>query len=90
LPVTGFRDTVEDGLGLEQTVEVTNTGMVTADQHVVDAVVLTEGGMEQAFAGTGITHIQRITGGNDMLLDEVVLDQDVDALIRTGREYRRA
>src|SRR5665647_2455165 len=54
--------------------------MITTDQHVIDAIVLTEGCMEQAFARTGVTHIQRITSVNDVLFNEIVLDKNFDGL----------
>ena len=53
--------------------------MVTADQQVVDAVVLTEGGVQQGFAGTGIAHVQRIAGLDDVVFHEVLVDQGIDA-----------
>ena len=53
--------------------------MVTTDQQVVDAVVLTEGGVQQGFAGTGIAHVQRIAGLDDEVFHEVLVDQGVDA-----------
>ena len=88
--IAGYGDAIKDLLSLEQTVEIANTGMVTTDQHVVDAVVLTEGGMEESFARTGITHIQRITGADDVLFDEVFVDQDIDSLDHVQeQEYRR-
>jgi hypothetical protein len=43
------------------------------------AVVLAEGGMQQAFAGTGIAHIQRVAALDDVVFYEVVFHQGVNA-----------
>ena len=75
----GHRDLAEDFLGFEHAVEVAHTGVITADQQVVDAVVLAEGGVQQGFAGTGIAHVQRIAGLDDEVFHEVLVDQGVDA-----------
>ena len=56
-----FWNLIKNGLGIKKTVEVTDTGMVAADQHTVNTVVLAEGCMQQAFTGTGISHIKGVT-----------------------------
>jgi hypothetical protein len=63
----GGRDLVEDGLGFEHAVEVANAGVVAADDHLGAAVVLAEGGVQQALAGTGIAHIQRVAALDDVV-----------------------
>ena len=45
--ITGHGDAIKDILRLEETVEIADAGMVAADQHVVDPIVLAEGRMQQ-------------------------------------------
>ncbi len=71
-------DGIKNFLGFEQGVEVTNAGMVTTDDHLVNAVVLAEGGMKQGFTGTGISHVKGVTGINNVFRYKVTLDQGVD------------
>ena len=78
--LAGFRNAIEDFLRLEQAVEVADAGMVTTDNHLVDAVVLTEGGVEQGLARTGIAHVQRIAGAVHVFLDKIVIDQGFNGL----------
>ena len=52
--------------------------MIATDQHIVDAVVLTEGCMKKAFARSCITHIKRITGVDDVFFDKVFIDKDIN------------
>ena len=66
---------VEDGLSFEHTVEITDAGVVTADDHLGASVVLAEGSVKQAFARTGIPHIQRVTALDDVLFHKVIFDQ---------------
>ncbi len=53
--------------------------MIAADNHPVNAVVLPEGGMEQAFSRTGIAHIKWIPALDDILFVEVTVDKSIDA-----------
>jgi hypothetical protein len=53
--------------------------VVAADDHLGAAVVLAEGGVQQAFAGTGIAHIQRVAALDDVFFYEVVFHQGIDA-----------
>src|SRR6056297_2361843 len=77
--VFGHGDGIKDFLCFKQGVEVTNAGMVTTDDHSVNTVVLTEGGMQQGFTGTGISHVQGISGVNNMLGNKITFDQGVNA-----------
>ena len=54
--------------------------MVAADDLTVDAVVLTEGGVEQSFTGTSVTHIERVAGLDDEVFHKVLVNEGVDAL----------
>ena len=74
----GARNLIEDGLGFKHTVEVAHTGVVTADDHAGASVVLTEGGMEQAFSGARISHIQRVAALHHVILHKIVFHQHVD------------
>ena len=71
----GSGDLVEDFLGFEHAVEVAHTGVVAAHQLTVDTVVLAEGGVQQGFTRTSVTHVQRIAGLDHMLGHEVLLHQ---------------
>ena len=75
-----LRNLIKNILGIKQTIEVADTGMVAADDHPVDTVVLTEGCMQQAFTGSGIAHIKRVAALDDVVFDKVAVNQGVDAL----------
>ena len=75
----GLRNLAEDFLSFKHAVEVAHAGVVAAHEQVVDAVVLAEGGVQQGFARTSVTHIQRIAGLDDEVLHEVLVHQGVDA-----------
>ena len=76
---------VEDLLGVEGAVVLAHAGVVPADDQVGAAEVLAEHRVEQGFPGTGVAHIQGITGLDAGVLDEIILGEDVDGL---GAHFR--
>ena len=76
---------MEDLLGVEGAVILAHACMVPADDQVGAAEVLAEDRVEQSFPGTGVAHIQRITGLDDGVLHEIVLGEDIDGL---GAHFR--
>ena len=61
--------------------------MVTPDDHVGATKVLAEDTVEQAFARSAVAHIERVATHDHSVLDEVILDEGLDALdANVGRD----
>lgn len=74
------RDLVEDLLGIEHTVVVTDTGVVAADDHVGAAVVLTEEGVQEGLTGAGVSHIERVASLDNLVGHKVLVDEGLDTV----------
>ena len=59
-----FGDIVENSLSIEGAIVIAHAGMVAADDEVCAAGVLTEAGMKNGFAGTGIQHVKSVSGNH--------------------------
>ena len=66
-------------LRIERPVVVADAGMVAPDDHVGATKVLAEDTVEQAFARSAEAHIERVATHDHSLLDEVILDESIDA-----------
>src|SRR5208283_2195910 len=65
------RDLVENLLRLEWPIVFAHTRMVPADDHIVAAVVLPEGGMQQSFTRSSISHVKRIARLDTGIFDKI-------------------
>ena len=65
---------IEDVVGIEWTVIVANAGVVAPDDKMRTAEVLTNKGMKQCLARTGVAHLNRIARLNDGAASEIIVD----------------
>ena len=70
---------------VERTVIIPDTGVIAADELLRAAVILSEKRVQERFPGTRVTHVERVAGVDDGILDKIVLDERIDG---TGTHAR--
>src|SRR3989339_834845 len=82
---TGRNFLIKDGLRIEWTVMITNTCMVTANNKVGCAHVLTEYSVQYTLTWASIKHIETVTSNHCTVFREVQLDHLTDRSITNRR-----